>query len=468
MSRKRSSGLSRRDFVKKSGGLVIATGVAAACGGGDGLTNGTVIVSITGLPGGATDFGSATVQRTDIAGQPVIPIPSLTTGSGQVDVPQGSYHIIYTAPSGYQVNGPTTFDLEVLAGQQAHVDIALTAIVVNTNGTLRVSVTGLGAAPNGGIASLLRTDIAGQNAIQVNVPVSGTVDTVVTAGTWQVTYTPPGGYLLGNGVNNPQSVNVAAGATVTASYSVIVSGFQTPDVKNNASFETDFDGFSSWAPPNPPTGVTRDTTKAFAGATAVLKVLPPTNSDLGSQFAYSLPSHNLPSVDRLWTRFYFFLDTHIDGGIKFSRYFDAGFNVQFSGLGLGGSHFSDGIGFRLDPEVSAVGGTDVKLISLATVIGAWHSIEVDYWRNGDTSNGGNDYPSAAFWLDGTQITAQLGTLPTGFSWVNGRLNAGRRNSTVKIGVWEMIGLLNGLPSNTINGNIWVDKVSISTVGRIGP
>ena len=106
--------------------------------------------------------------------------------------------------------------------------------------------------------------------------------------------------------------------------------------------------------------------------------------------------------------------------------------------------------------------------SLNGLTGGWHSVEVDYWRNGDVSNGGRDYPSIAIWVDGQQITNGAGS-PAGTAiWPNGRLNYGARGSSARLGVFELLGLINGNPKNTIPGNVWIDKVSLSSRGRIAP
>lgn len=237
--------------------------------------------------------------------------------------------------------------------------------------------------------------------------------------------------------------------------------FPVPDILDNASFEADFQGWTNWAY-GAPTGVTRDGGQHYAGVTAVRKVLPVTAVDIGSQFVYPwVHIGPLPEQDRLWTRFFFYQDVNIDGGIKFTRYFDSGFNLpQLGGFGTQAGYLL----FRIDPEGLAVFPSAVTLLDMTPLVAGWHSLEVDYWRNGDPSG----FPSVAFWLDNVPVVSQVGALPPAWAWAGGRLNPGRRDTNNKLGVFELIGLINGNPPNTVPGNIWVDKVSISTLGRIGP
>lgn len=239
-------------------------------------------------------------------------------------------------------------------------------------------------------------------------------------------------------------------------------GFQTPDILNNASFESGWDGYSDWSgnPANPPSGnVVRDTTQAFAGAYAVKCVLPANaGSDTGAQ---CIIKTSTPGVDRLWTRKYFYFDAAIDGTLKFDLQFDTGNSVQFAGLYC----HAGNLAFNLFPEWAGFTVPHIVIGALAPLVGAWHWVEYDYWRNGDTSNGG-DFPSVALWLDGTQITA--GSLPSGGSWVNGRACASTRTSSAKFGWHYLRSVLNGSPANTVAGNVWFDRVAISSLGRIGP
>jgi hypothetical protein len=107
--------------------------------------------------------------------------------------------------------------------------------------------------------------------------------------------------------------------------------------------------------------------------------------------------------------------------------------------------------------------------------GNWHSVEVEFWRNGDPSG----WPSAAFWFDGQPQYLPDGTYvkyscaqpapPATCSkayWQGGRLYSGARAASGSLGVMEWLATLNA--GNTTTGQINLDNISISTLGRIGP
>ncbi|HEY2806865.1 MAG TPA: twin-arginine translocation signal domain-containing protein [Gemmatimonadales bacterium] len=216
---------SRRDFVKTSGGVLVAAGLASCGSPIEPTASGTITVTITGLGSGLADGGSAVVTRTDVPSTPLtIPLPA--SGSGEATVPVGTYHAVYTPPAGYQVNGSNVFDVTITAGQNTAVNVDVSLIV--TSGTLRITVSGLtGAATNGGSASVLRTDISGQAAVVVNVPNSGAsvnVDTVVAVGTYQITYTTPTAFNLSSGVSNPQNTAVTASTVSQVTFTIQAAG----------------------------------------------------------------------------------------------------------------------------------------------------------------------------------------------------------------------------------------------------
>jgi len=463
--------MDRRRFVKTSGGILVAAGLVSACGanGTEPVVLGTIEVMIAGLGAGLPNGGTALITRTDQSGFTPLNVTVPASGAATADVPVGTYHAVYTPPSGYQVVGTNAFDVTISDGQTTVVNV--TVAVITTQGTLRVTVTGLGAtATSGGSASAQRTDIAGQSPITIPIPLNGTVDTVVPAGTYSVTFTPPTGYNLSNGVTNPQTgVVVQNNQTTTVTFGVTAAGggggggFVTPNLVNNASFETNYDGFVTGSFTTP-TGVSRDTAHAFVGNSGVKKVLPVTSgSDIGSQFYF--PFYAGPpfmpvaaqTLDRAWGRFYFYFDAAINGTLKFQIWEAPSFSGQF-----GGFYCQNGnIGWAFIQEWNSV----IHFFkSVASVAGAWHSLECDYWRNGDPLG----YPSVGIWLDGVQITGGLGNPPSPGFWSNGRLVAGERGSTAKLGSYNLLGVLNGAPANTIAGNVWVDNVALSSAGRIGP
>lgn len=289
----------------------------------------------------------------------------------------------------------------------------------------------------------------------------GAATSVVFNGTTQVTCVTPAGTVGAQDVvlTNPdlQADTLAAGFEYTTA-----GGFLTPDIVNGHSFESDFQGWNDGGSQSP-VGITRDASRPAGltggGSIALKKSLPTSSSN--SQCFYLWSSLGFPTLDRVYVKFHYYLDTPLDqAGIKFTRYKDSALSVGFSGLGIDVGF----IGFRVGPEWDAASPNVVNLIDTTTILNGWHSIEVDYWRNGDVANGGNDYPSLAFWSDGVQITSALTALPSGASWINGRLNVGSRASSAKIGNVEILGLLNA--GNLAAGSIWADLVSISTQ-RIG-
>lgn len=275
---------------------------------------------------------------------------------------------------------------------------------------------------------------------------------------------------------------VVGGATLAAGFEFTAAGsFLTPDIIHNESFETSFGLFHGFGG-GPVSQSTRSNVVAGAdGDWAVLRNLPITApgsaNDIGGglDVAFYHPVYGVAdpgvSFDRLWTRFYFRIEVGqtIPGTLKFHQLFgDNSYGPQFSGMYINGGIGSKYLCSFFTPENDGSGGIGRGQIAyLPDLEGAWHWLEMDYWRNGDTSNGGNDYPSVGLWLDGTPITSFLNGAPVApASWIGGRLNFGTRASSAQIGVAHWLGVLNG--GNAVAGSIRVDRISVSSVGRIGP
>ena len=468
--------IDRRAFVATTGGILVSAGAFAACS-GDPSTLGTVKVTITGLPGGLANAGTAIVTRTDISGQDPLNLEVPAVGTGQADVPAGTYHVIYTPPAGYQVNGNNEFDVEIRAQETTEVNITVQAVAAQ-QGTIHIVVTGMGgSAVNAGSAVIHRTDQAASD-INVPIPLAGIANTVVGVGTYSVTYTPPANHTVNNGVTNPQTVVVTNGATLNATFAITASGggtFQTPDLVNNASFEDGSGSFPSangWDNFNnggsgAPSGVSRDTSKAFAGTTSVKKILA-TGPETGGAFHYPFyfPFAPYPGVtkDRVWTRFYFYIDAVFDGILKLQLYNDDA-GHDFGGLFLNGGSIA-----WVASEWLYASGTIYNIIPLSTVLNAWHSLEVDFWRNGDPSG----WASAAFYLDDQLVTHADGPIAASGTangyWAANRIQTGKRDvaNTGSHGVGDIYwyGIKNA--GSTVLTNIWADRVAISSLGRIGP
>lgn len=461
--------LTRRNFVKASGGLVLATGIGGACGGDGGngpVATGILQAIISGLDPSATAGGTVTVNALDVPGfqQRQVPLPP-SGDSGPVPlIPIGNYRLAYTPPANHAlaVGEANPKDRQVTEGNTTTV----TWNVVASQSTVRVNVTGLNVgAADGGSALIVRTDIGGQSPVPLQIGGSGTADLGVVVGTYEVTYTPPTGYNINQGVVNPQSVNATAGNIATTTFAVTVQAqqFPTPDIVNNATFETNFDSFVNGSF-TAPSGVTRDTTRAFHGTNAVRKVLVMTSgSDVGSAcyFPFYAGQPFMPVLaqqhDRAWGRFYFYFDAAMNGILKFQIWEAASFSGQFGGFYCEGGN----IGWAFIQEWNS---QIHRFVAISSLVNGWHWLECDYWRNGDPSG----FPSVGIWLDGNPVTSGINNPPSPGVWTNGRLNAGQRGSSVKLGTFNILGVLNGTPNNTVAGNVWVDRVACSSLGRIGP
>ncbi|HEY0810253.1 MAG TPA: hypothetical protein VGD49_08835 [Longimicrobiales bacterium] len=204
---------------------VTAVFLMGACDGEVPLGNtpqGTIRVVVSGHAPSLANAGQARYASGTI--DLVVPIP--VAGMLEASVPVGTYHVTYTPPTGYSLSSgqQAQRDIVINAGAMTEVAFALVANPAPT-GTVRVTVTGLTGATSGGSAAVLRTDITGQNSINVNVPAAGgNVDTQVATGTYRVTYTPPTGFQLATGQTNPQNLTVAQNGTSTASFQVQASG----------------------------------------------------------------------------------------------------------------------------------------------------------------------------------------------------------------------------------------------------
>jgi len=261
--------------------------------------------------------------------------------------------------------------------------------------------------------------------------------------------------------------------TSTTTPTTSTTGFLPGNILDNGSFETTWEYFNNGAAVAP-TGVVRDVTHAWSpgnidvpGQRSVRRSMPVTSgSDNGASMMWTfdrgnVSPWNLPvtpqTADRIYGRFCFYFDAAVTGVNKFQIYESTITSDQFGGFYLWGGR----IGWAFIKEWQS---QIHPIISLSGLVGAWHCLESDYWRNGDPSG----YPSVAIWLDGVQLTAGLNSPPAPGAWVGGRLNAGQRGSTLGVGTFNLVGVLNGNPNNTVAGNVWVDHVSISTAGRVGP
>jgi len=278
-------------------------------------------------------------------------------------------------------------------------------------------------------------------------------------------------------------VFAASGLTSVTSTSITVgagngppTSFATPNIVNNASFENSWNGFTDWTGAAPPNGdgLSLDNTLAYAGSWSIRRTWSPNPSyETGAQLA-----SNIGNVDRVWVRFYFRLTTGISASgnsiMKFMRFFTAGFGRTLGGMFItsGSDLFLFGSEAENSEIVTTIGLTEAQVID-----GKWHSLEVEFWRNGDPSG----WPSAAFWFDGNPQYLPDGTYvryscaqpnpPATCSkafWRGGRLYSGQRSasSSLQMSTMEWLGTINA--GNTTTGQINLDRIAISSAGRIGP
>jgi hypothetical protein len=181
---------------------------------------GTLTVRVLGLGSNPApaDGGrlAVTASGTNVSFPGTLPASGVASG----DVPAGSYTVAYMPPSGYVLaNGESASKtVDVTSGQPIEVSFSVMATQAPT-GTLRITVTGLSGAADGGSAAVLRTDTAGQSPQTQAIPAGGTIQLTVVAGTYRVTYTAPSGYSV-TGTNPVTGLVVSSGGTATAAFAV--------------------------------------------------------------------------------------------------------------------------------------------------------------------------------------------------------------------------------------------------------
>jgi len=367
--------------------------------------------------------------------------------------------------------------------------IGVCAVTTNSSGAEQLPVVTVTVAPASNTAGIgqavqLRAtpkDAAGGRLIRLTDWTSSDVSVATVSNNGLVTAVAAGHVVItatAGGVSGtaqvtvttaPASAPVAAATEATAPHA---GGYATPDILDNGSFETGWDFFNNGAAVAP-TGVTRDDTHAWSlrnvdapGQHAVRRQFRITPPETGASMMYTFERGGMPrwstpgparQLDRVYARFYFYFDAAPNGTFKFQIYETTMSSDQFGGFYLSGGR----IGWAFIKEWSS---RVHPIVPLSGLVRGWHSLECDYWRNGDPSG----YPSVAIWLDNVQVTHGIGGPPAPGAWIGGRLNAGQRRSSARIGTYNLLGILNGNPPNTVAGNVWVDRVSISTRGRIGP
>ncbi len=357
-----------------------------------------------------------------------------------------------------------------------------------SSGSLRVAVGGLsGPLASGGSAVAQRTDAAGA-AITIAVSAAGSGGPVtVPTGTYSVSYTPPSGWRVTT-ADPLAGQAVAAGGSTTASFVAAAStgGYLTPDILNNASFEpgeltglngasVSGDGWSGftggtmadavnggvpWTPIPVYRVLAANETPSVAPAPSgnyVVEATLSTNTTVNGSngpFRYFFGPGNL---SELWVRFYFRLsaDFHVNSFWKFAIFRLNGGNGGGLDLNTGGLNFYSSNdcnnNYRFFVPMS-----DIPL-------GQWNWIEYHYSRK-------DANPYAEFWFNGARVThadGQWAGGPTCQWWTNNVLYIQRQSGAPGDAIGNGIGW-----AETINtggtGKVYFDRISISTLGRIGP
>ncbi|HTT66601.1 MAG TPA: Ig-like domain-containing protein [Gemmatimonadales bacterium] len=433
--------------------------------------NGTSTITLQAINSAGANLttGGAAVQFTASGGT------SRGTISSTVDHGDGTYTAVYTATTagtaqtiGATVNGAAVTTarptITVTAGSQV-VDptkctVSVSPPTVTVNGTSVITLqakNSSGANVTVGGATVVFTASGGTSTGTI----SATTDH--NNGTYTAIYT-------GTGVGTAQTIGatVNGAAVTTALPTITVSGsFQAPDIINNYGFESGFGPFNNGGGGTPDSVI--DATLAYEGTHSLKYAFAPSGSDTGSS-TYSEASAN---YDRLWVRVYFRLTNHVTSTWKFIRFYDNSISTNAGGVWIekdGGALGGNGlVCVGWDQENGAI-ITTIGLTEAQVIDGNWHSLEVDFQRNG----GASGFPEAAFWFDGNPQYPELNGHSTvqyygsgnKSTWVNGRVNAGERASSTKIGAIEWMGTLNG--GNAASGQCNMDYIGVSSLGRIGP
>ncbi len=305
--------IGRREFVRATSGLLVATAFGSACADPSSVETGTVSVSIQGLGPGLTTAGQATISGDGIA--PItFDLPPLD--SVQQSVTAGNYNVVYSPPAGYTV-APGTSNQQaviVLALQTTEVGFS----VVQASGTIRVTISGLVGATLGGNALAARTDVVNQTPQAIVVPASGTIDTSVLPGNYSVSFVPPSGYQLAVGQAASQSANVVTGGTAIVNFAVvqvaaptgiIFSSDWTTALGNTDAALRDTGKASAWSIRGSGDIIVVASTGLDFPTQNVLRI----NSDGGSGGILRKTGLPIPAVgESRWYRWYL-RQTHVDG-----------------------------------------------------------------------------------------------------------------------------------------------------------
>lgn len=460
--RPRNPGLiDRRTFLRTTtaSGLVV---LGSRCSGEYGTTAdefGTITVTITGGAGGEV---LVTAEAGSLVGQ--APQTFQITGTSRSEMlPVGRYAIAYTADAGAGLQivpgTATSYTVTLVKDAEETITFEVEAITSPT-GDLVVQVSGLNpsAQTSGSI------DVVGSGFPTTNYSIPapnasgvGTLTQTLPIGTYTVTYNAPPQH-QDNSPNNPVQATITDGGTSNISFAVSQSqtGFATPDILNNASFETGYDGFDNGSTGN--ADAPRVTTQAYDGQYSLEFDFPPSGSELHYNARYGFSERSVAIFARTFFRLQGAMPTK---SMKFFRVADA----FYDGPHFGVYAHANGSG-NLIAAFQSTGNDNVDLTIGNPTADTWHSLEFEYAYNGG-QNGGD---AARFWYDNNPVfgSGGGGGAPVwrdlsndGHLW----LDSDASSPGGKPGAIWLPDTVNSGNSN--HATFWFDRVAVSTQ-RIGP
>jgi hypothetical protein len=493
----------RRTLTTAAGFLFAISGLSTGCGflGTDVLPTTSILAAVaspatstvtlaasSALPGGAAvtvtlhakdaaganlTSGGATVGFGHTGGTSVISI------GGTTDVGNGTYTAQITpTTAGTATTLSATIGGVAVTTAMPTFTVTAAAVADPTKSTVTVASA---TAPVGGVPILVTlqakdatganlttggaTVVFGHNGGTSVITISGTID--VGNGTYTALITP-----VTTGTATTLSATIGGVAVTTAMPTfTVLAAFATPDIVNNADFESGFDGFTdnSGNPPSPSSGafsISRSTDQAKTGSFSMKSTYTATGTDASIAF-HSVGFSQMTVFARVW--FYRtgnLPDTHH----KWIRFQTGGLNGVRGGMYLssltGGLTWAEASNSNID--ISPGIGTPTA--------NTWHSIEVEYDRS--TWNVAGKGPRVRFWYDGNvQVPgSQPGILNSTAFWGDDNGNATVAGPWLYSGTADSQAYPSGYlvfddtynGGNTQAGVSYYDRVAVSSLGRIGP
>jgi len=226
--------------------------------------------------------------------------------------------------------------------------------------------------------------------------------------------------------------------TVTAS-----GGYATPNIVNNASFETGWDGFTT-STGGTPTGMTRSAAWAKDGSYCIRRAW---NNNGGDQSASVF--YDAGTITHVWARCWYRVTTAWPngGGFKFFRFQNVGFG-DLIGVQYLNEHLTMIV--QLGGQISACYFSGVS----GETVGVDHSLEFEI---------DNSTRQIRAWVDGTAVNWSEYSDTAGLTSISGTTITYSSSFVPK---W--LDICRVINPTTNSGAMNVDRVAISTAGRIGP